>query len=90
MGSQPRQAGEGEKRLLPDARRDPARGIDRRPHRTLLAAIVAQLGYGDRGRAVASLQRRLVTLGYLERGGIDGIFGDETSSAVVALSQRDR
>jgi N-acetylmuramoyl-L-alanine amidase len=114
MGSQPRRSGEGEKRLLPDSRCDPARGIDRRLHRTLLAAIVvplvlpgaasaaavpvaesgakppgwastAQLRYGDRGPAVASLQRRLVTLGYLERGGIDGIFGDVTSSAVVAL-----
>lgn len=32
-----------------------------------------------------SLQRRLVTLGYLERGAIDGVFGDETRDAVVAL-----
>jgi N-acetylmuramoyl-L-alanine amidase len=49
------------------------------------AASAAELRYGDRGRAVVSLQRRLVTLGYLERGGVDGIFGDETWYAVVAL-----
>jgi peptidoglycan hydrolase-like protein with peptidoglycan-binding domain len=114
MGSQLRRADEGVKRFLPDASCDPARGLDRRPRRTLLAAIVvllvlsgpasaaavsvaasgaeplgwaptAELRYGDRGRAVASLQRRLVTLGYLERGWIDGIFGKETWDAVVAL-----
>lgn len=45
----------------------------------------AELRSGDRGRAVASLQRRLVTLGYLERRRIDGIFGKETWDAVVAL-----
>jgi N-acetylmuramoyl-L-alanine amidase len=48
-------------------------------------ASAAELHYGDRGRPVASLQRRLVTLGYLERGRVDGIFGEETSDAVVAL-----
>jgi len=92
MGSQLRRAGEAVTRLLPDASYDSARGIDRRPHRTLLAPIVvllvlptaasaaelpvvgsgveplgwastAELSYGDRGRIVASLQRRLVTLG---------------------------
>jgi hypothetical protein len=43
------------------------------------------LRYGDRGRAVISLQRRLVTLGYLQPGGIDGTYGDETWHAVVAF-----
>jgi hypothetical protein len=49
------------------------------------AQVPGELRYGDRGRAVASLQRRLVTLRYLEGGGIDGIFGEETWNAVVAL-----
>jgi cell wall hydrolase len=48
-------------------------------------ASAAQLRYGDRGRAVVSLQRHLVTLGYLERGAVDGTFGDETWYAVVAF-----
>jgi N-acetylmuramoyl-L-alanine amidase len=48
-------------------------------------ASAAELRYGDRGRAVASLQRRLVTLGYLGRGAVDGSFGDETRYAVVAF-----
>jgi cell wall hydrolase len=48
-------------------------------------AAAGDLRYGNHGRAVASLQRRLVVLGYLERGGVDGVFGDETWYAVVAL-----
>jgi N-acetylmuramoyl-L-alanine amidase len=48
-------------------------------------ASTAELRYGGRGRTVASLQRRLVTLGYLERSRINGIFGKETWDAVVAL-----
>jgi hypothetical protein len=48
-------------------------------------ASAAQLRYGNRGRAVVSLQRHLVTLGYLERGAVDGTFGDETWYAVVAF-----
>jgi hypothetical protein len=43
MGSQLRRADEGVKRFLPDASCDPARGLDRRPGRTLLAAIVVLL-----------------------------------------------
>jgi hypothetical protein len=48
-------------------------------------ASAGDLRYGDRGRAVASVQRRLVMLGYLERGEVDGVFGDKTWHAVVAL-----
>lgn len=48
-------------------------------------ATAGDLRYGDRGRAVASVQRRLIVLGYLERGEVDGVFGDKTWHAVVAL-----
>jgi N-acetylmuramoyl-L-alanine amidase len=48
------------------------------------------LGYGARGRAVASLQRRLVGLGYLRRQAIDGVFADETRNAVVAFQGWER
>jgi hypothetical protein len=48
------------------------------------------LGYGDHGSGVASLQRRLVALGYLRGGGIDGIFGNETRNAVVAFQGWER
>jgi hypothetical protein len=48
-------------------------------------AAAGDLRYGDRGRAVASLQRRLIMLGYLEHGEVDGVFGDRTWYAVVAL-----
>lgn len=56
-----------------------------RPQRLPGSASATALCYGDRGRAVASLQRRLATLRYLKRGGVDGIFGDMTWHAVVAL-----
>jgi N-acetylmuramoyl-L-alanine amidase len=114
MATQLRRAGEGERLVIPTANSVSARGIARRVHRTLLAAVVillvlpaaamaatlpvtasaaeppgwastADLRYGDRGRTVASLQRRLVRLGYLERSRINGIFGKETRDAVVAL-----
>jgi hypothetical protein len=48
-------------------------------------AAADDLRYGDHGRAVASLQRQLMTLGYLERGEVDGVFGDKTWYAVVAF-----
>lgn len=48
-------------------------------------ASAAKLRYGDRGSAVVSLQRHLVALGYLQRGAVDGTFGDETWYAVVAF-----
>jgi N-acetylmuramoyl-L-alanine amidase len=114
MGSRLGRVGEAVRRLLADGSYDSARRIDRRPHRTLVAATVvllvlpgatsaaelpvvgsgvelpgwastAELRYGDRGRTVASLQRRLETLGYLEPRWIDGIFGKQTRDAVVAL-----
>jgi L,D-transpeptidase catalytic domain/Putative peptidoglycan binding domain len=52
--------------------------------------FAVDLGYGAQGRAVASLQRRLVGLGYLRRQGIDGIFEDETRDAVVAFQGWER
>jgi hypothetical protein len=48
-------------------------------------AAAGDLRYRDRGREVASLQRRLIVLGYLERGEADGVFGDRTWHGVVAL-----
>lgn len=44
------------------------------------------LMFGDTGPAVADLQRRLSTLGFYQ-GGIDGIFGEATEGAVIALQQ---
>jgi N-acetylmuramoyl-L-alanine amidase len=52
--------------------------------------FAGELGYGDHGRAVASLQRRLILLGYLQRGAVDGIFGDETRNAVIAFQGWER
>jgi N-acetylmuramoyl-L-alanine amidase len=52
--------------------------------------FVGQLGYGNHGRTVASLQRRLIRLGYLQRGSVDGIFGIETRNAVVAFQGWER
>jgi L,D-transpeptidase catalytic domain/Putative peptidoglycan binding domain len=52
--------------------------------------FTVDLGYGARGRAVASLQRRLVGFGYLPGQAIDGIFGDETRDAVVAFQGWER
>jgi L,D-transpeptidase catalytic domain/Putative peptidoglycan binding domain len=48
-------------------------------------ASATAVRYGDRGRAVVSLQQRLVALGYLKHGEIDGRFGDETWYAVIAF-----
>ena len=45
------------------------------------------LKYGSRGQAVVSLQQTLNRLGY-NTGGIDGIFGSKTKSAVIALQKR--
>jgi hypothetical protein len=52
--------------------------------------FAGELGYGDHGRAVASLQRWLIRLGYLQRDAVDGIFGDETRNAVVAFQGWER
>jgi N-acetylmuramoyl-L-alanine amidase len=53
-------------------------------------AFLVDLGYGARGRAGASLQRRLVDLGYRRRGAVDGVLGDETRNAVVAFHGWER
>ena len=37
---------------------------------------------GDTGAAVEDVQQRLVTVGYLQEGAIDGVFGDMTAAAV--------
>ena len=60
-----------------------AASLQRRPASD--AALVGDLRYGNRGRAVVLLQRRLVKLRYLDRRRVDGIFGDMTWHAVVAL-----
>jgi N-acetylmuramoyl-L-alanine amidase len=53
-------------------------------------AAADELRYRDRGREVASLQRRLIMLGYLQPGEVDGVFGDRTWHAVVALQGWER
>lgn len=37
---------------------------------------------GDKGPAVEDVQQRLVTVGFMQEGAIDGIFGDATTAAV--------
>lgn len=49
------------------------------------AAAGTALRYGSRGQNVLLLQRRLAALGYLGSRDVDGVFGDETWHAVVAL-----
>jgi hypothetical protein len=49
------------------------------------AADTRPVGYGAHGSFVVWAQRRLATLGFLERRGVDGVFGDETWHAVVAF-----
>jgi N-acetylmuramoyl-L-alanine amidase len=95
VGASLRRTHEGEKRLLPHAGRL-GRGVGGLRRRQLVAGIVvvlalpgtasaAELSYGDHGHSVASLQRRLVALGYLQPRGVDGVFGDQTWYAVVAF-----
>jgi hypothetical protein len=100
MGQPRRRAGEGPKRRGSDAGFDATRSARQR-RRTLVGVLVAllvlpgsasatelrsgDLHYGDRGRAVVLLQRRLVKLRYLDHRRVDGIFGDMTWHAVVAL-----
>ena len=38
--------------------------------------------FGDQGAAVEDVQRRLVTVGFLQEGAIDGVYGDVTAAAV--------
>jgi N-acetylmuramoyl-L-alanine amidase len=59
--------------------------LHRRRRLACAAGVRGQPRLWSRGRTVASLQRRLVSLGYLRRQGIDGIFGAETRNAVVAF-----
>ena len=50
------------------------------------AAEYAELQNGSTGDEVAQLQQMLVNLGYLS-GGVDGIFGGNTASAIEAFQQ---
>jgi hypothetical protein len=95
MGASLRRPHEGEERLLRRAGRS-GRGVGGPRRRQLVVGIVVvlalpgtasavELRYGDHGHSVALLQRRLVALGYLQPGGVDGVFGDQTWYAVVAL-----
>ena len=43
---------------------------------------------GDKGAAVEDVQQRLVTIGYLQEGAIDGIFGDVTAAAVRRFREK--
>lgn len=42
---------------------------------------------GQRGDNVKKLQKRLIELGYLEKGNADGVFGNQTRRALVAFQQ---
>lgn len=42
---------------------------------------------GQRGDSVKKLQKRLIELGYLEKGNADGVFGNQTRRALVAFQQ---
>ena len=42
---------------------------------------------GTRGDDVREMQEMLISLGYLEEGGADGIFGAKTEKAVLAFQQ---
>jgi cell wall hydrolase len=57
---------------------------------TSTAASGFTVHYGSRGSPVLRVQRRLAALGYLDRHGVDGLFGDETWHAVVAFQGWER
>ena len=42
---------------------------------------------GTRGDDVREIQEKLISMGYLEEGGADGIFGAKTEGAVLAFQQ---
>ena len=44
---------------------------------------------GDQGDAVRSVQKRLITLGYLSSGSADGSFGNQTKNAVMAFQKNN-
>ena len=44
---------------------------------------------GDKGDAVRSVQKRLITLGYLASGSADGSFGNQTKNAVMAFQKNN-
>ena len=44
---------------------------------------------GDKGDAVRSVQKRLITLGYLSSGSADGSFGNQTKNAVMAFQKNN-
>lgn len=48
------------------------------------------LHQGQRGPAVTALQQRLTTLGYIDVGRVDGVFGPATWHAVVAFQKVQR
>ncbi|MBO4886471.1 MAG: murein L,D-transpeptidase [Clostridia bacterium] len=45
---------------------------------------------GDSGDDVVRLQRRLYTLGYLTKSGVDGLYGSGTESAIKKFQERNR
>src|SRR5699024_5429400 len=45
------------------------------------AGAVGGMAYGDRGESVRAMQNRLTELGFFA-GDVDGIYGDETQTAV--------
>lgn len=54
---------------------------------TTSQAMAAVLQRGDRGSAVSSVQSALVNRGY-STGGVDGVFGSATESAVIRFQQQ--
>lgn len=43
--------------------------------------------YGDKGKDVSALQKRLAELGYLSFSDVDGVFGDKTRDAMLAFQK---
>ena len=54
-----------------------------------LLGYVADVKSGDKGDEVARVQRRLYTLFYLSRGGVDGKAGSGTKSAIQSFQEKN-
>ena len=64
-----------------------ARTAPSRADATVASSLAEQAGLQPAG--VQALQRRLAALGYLSENGIDGMYGPQTYSAVIAIQTWD-